>query len=82
VIQFTHTLRSVLPFHLITHAPQAPYWNSDIYINGGYTNIHKKAGFLIDLYNVQYYNQMNATYSTYQEIFVNSGDIIPNTSIT
>jgi hypothetical protein len=25
---------------------------------------------------------MNATYSTYQEIFINSGDIVPNTSIS
>lgn len=36
----------------------------------------------IDFYNMQYYNQLNSTYTTYQQIFLNSGTINPNNSVS
>ena len=36
---------------------------------------------MIDFYNVQFYNQLNATYETYDLLFRNSGTSSPQTSI-
>lgn len=73
-------LRKIIPYHLITHAPQGPYFMSN-YIGGGYRKVHKEVGHLIDFYNVQFYNQLNATYETYELLFKNSGSFSPQTSI-
>lgn len=40
MIQFMHQLRKLIPYHIVTHAPQAPYFMST-YIGGGYRKIHK-----------------------------------------
>ena len=34
------SLRKIIPFHIISHAPQGPYF-SDAYVKGGYKRVHK-----------------------------------------
>jgi chitinase len=58
-------LRELLPTHVISHAPQAPYFAGNHYKNGGYQTVHAKVGNLIDFYNIQFYNQEATTYDTY-----------------
>ena len=72
LIQFTQKLRSLLPSHIISHAPQAPYFDERRYRNGGYMTVHKEVGNLIDFYNVQFYNQMSYRYDTYEKLFLRS----------
>jgi chitinase len=55
----------LLPTHVISHAPQAPYFAGNHYKNGGYQTVHAKVGNLIDFYNIQFYNQEATTYDTY-----------------
>ena len=38
-------------------------------------------GHLIDFYNVQFYNQGNTTYDTYEKLFLQSGGYFPGTSV-
>jgi chitinase len=80
VILFMRHLRKLLPYHIITHAPQGPYLMG-VYVSGRYRKIHKEVGNLIDFYNVQFYNQLNATYEKYDLLFKNSGTISPKTSV-
>ena len=58
-------LRQIIPQHIVTHAPQAPYFSSTSYKNGAYVTVNQKVGNLIDFYNVQFYNQGDTTYDTY-----------------
>jgi chitinase len=81
LIQFMVQLRKIIPFHIISHAPQGPYFTST-YPSGGYRRVHKEVGHLIDFYNVQFYNQLNATYESYDLLFKNSGNVSPQTSIS
>ena len=81
LITFTQKLRSMIPNHIITHAPQAPYFSTEKYKNGGYVNVHRQVGNLIDFYNVQFYNQGNTSYDTYEKLFVSSGAYFPGTSV-
>ncbi|WP_299125792.1 glycosyl hydrolase family 18 protein [uncultured Tenacibaculum sp.] len=46
----------------ISHAPQAPYFM----FNGGYSEIERKTNGIIDYYNIQYYNQGNWEYQSYE----------------
>ena len=50
----------------ISHAPQAPYFGT----NYDYRRIHQICGGNIDFYNVQFYNQGNERYNTYQNMYV------------
>ena len=81
LITFSQILRSLLPNHIISHAPQAPYFNPNIYPNGGYKAIHDQVGNTIDFYNVQFYNQGDTTYDTYDSLFIDSGHLNPETAI-
>jgi chitinase len=65
LIAFTQKLKQIIPEHILTHSPQAPYFSSTKYKNGGYVNINQQVGNLIDFYNVQFYNQGNTSYDTY-----------------
>lgn len=47
----------------ISHAPQAPYFM----FNGGYSEIEKRTNGIIDYYNIQYYNQGNWEYQSYED---------------
>jgi chitinase len=81
LIDFTKALRELLPTHVITHAPQAPYFKKEYYKNGGYVTVHKSVGSLINFYNVQFYNQGDSKYDTYDELFINAHGKFSNTSV-
>jgi len=65
LIQFTSQLRADLPSHVISHAPQGPYFCKEFYKNGAYITVNQQVGDKIDFYNIQFYNQGNTEYSTY-----------------
>ncbi|SNX84489.1 related to Chitinase A precursor [Melanopsichium pennsylvanicum] len=81
LVNLTKSLRNELPSpdYIITHAPVAPWFNSQMYPEG-YTKIHAQVGDLIDWYNVQFYNQ-GTTYSSCDNLIWNSGDDFPLTSV-
>ena len=84
LIDCTLAVRAVLPVgeYYLTHAPQAPYFiGSPRYPNGGYVKIHQEVGHLIDWYNVQFYNQGNSQYNSYDELFVYSTGSFPGTAV-
>jgi chitinase len=83
LITFTTILRQKLPNHIITHAPQAPYFVDNLrkYPNGAYLTVNKKVGHMIDFYNVQFYNQGNTRYDTYELLFKESKGYFPGTSV-
>lgn len=66
LIKFTRAAKEIVPNHIFTHAPQAPYFKSEYYKNGGYITVHKEVGDLIDWYNIQFFNQVDSRYDTYQ----------------
>jgi chitinase len=68
LIQFQTTLRNRLPNHIISHAPQGPYFKQEHYKNGAYITVNNKVGQGIDFYNVQYYNQGDTHYDTYDNL--------------
>jgi hypothetical protein len=45
--------------------------------NGGYININKEVGNIIDFYNIKYYASVENAYDTYNELFIRSSS--PNT---
>lgn len=81
LIDFTKKLREILPKHIITHAPQAPYFKKQYYKNGAYVTVNKEVGKLIDFYNVQFYNQGDTKYDTYEALFESSGSFFSGTSV-
>ena len=59
-------LRLALPFHIISHAPQTPYFCPGFAPSGSYLKVNKQVGKFIDFYNIQFYNQGESTkYDTY-----------------
>jgi len=52
-----------------------------MYKNGGYMRVHKEVGHLIDWYNIQFYNQGENGYDSYQSLFQNSGGWFSNTAV-
>eukprot|EP00919_Chromeraceae_sp_WS-2016_P023282 GHVR01055348.1.p1 GENE.GHVR01055348.1~~GHVR01055348.1.p1 ORF type:complete len:132 (+),score=9.95 GHVR01055348.1:1497-1892(+) len=82
LITFTRKLREMLPDHIITHAPQAPYFCCDCYKNQAYCKVDKEVGHMIDFYNVQFYNQGTTNkYDTYETLFEKSGGYFKGTSV-
>ena len=81
LIAFTKKLRQMIPDHVLTHAPQAPYFCKENYKNGAYITVHEQVGHLIDFYNVQFYNQVDTTYDTYERLFVKSVGFFNKTSV-
>ena len=83
LITFTKALREVIPDRIITHSPQAPYFKNEYYTSHGYITVHKAVGKLIDFYNVQFYNQVDSRYDTYEELFIHaSGEDFNGTALT
>ena len=72
LIDFTKALREVIPNHIVSHCPQAPYFKNEYYINGGYKTINDEVGDLINFYILQYYNQVDSQYNSYEELFVHA----------
>ena len=70
-----------MPNHIITHAPQAPYFKQEYYRNGGYVTVNNKVGNTIDFYTVQFYNQGNTEYNSYNELFIKATGVFSGTSV-
>ena len=85
IIKFTRALREIIPNHIVTHAPQAPYFKEEHYtagVAGAYMTVHRAVGDLIDFYNVQFYNQVDSRYDTYKELFLaGTGSEFSKTSV-
>jgi chitinase len=80
-VDATKTLRKVLGQNaVITHAPQAPYFSPD-FGNAPYLEIDKQVGSMIDFYNIQFYNQGNSSYDTYNDLFVTSNGWCSGSSV-
>ncbi len=43
--------------------------------------VHRKVGLTIDFYNVQFYNQGDTKYDTYESLFLKSGGWFSGTSV-
>lgn len=71
----------MLPNHIITHAPQGPYFKDEHYKNGAYMTVHEKVGHTIDFYTVQFYNQGDTQYNTYEELFIKATGTFSGTSV-
>ena len=79
---FHQIIKKIKPFHIVSHAPQGPYFNSDYSSTGSYITINNVSGKYIDFYNIQFYNQGNeTTYDNYQKLLIDSGLHNPNTSL-
>jgi len=65
----------------VTHAPQAPYFKNDFYKNGGYITVDKEVGDLINFYNIQFYNQGDSKYNTYDELVEKATGFFAGTSL-
>lgn len=78
---FTKTLRNGLPFHLISHTIEDLYLSKGKYSGGSYEKVIKDVGGLIDFYPIVYYGEQHTNYNTYEELFVNSGNEVPQSSV-
>ncbi|KAN0130843.1 glycoside hydrolase [Lactarius tabidus] len=80
---FTKQLRVHLPQgnYILTHAPVAPWFQSNAWSGGGYLAIDQAVGSLIDWYNVQFYNQGSSMYSTCTGLLTSSGGAYPGSSV-
>jgi chitinase len=72
LIEFTKVLKARIPNHILTHAPQAPYFSSTFYNTKAYVGVHEAVGHLIDFYLVQFYNQVESKYDSYNELFIHA----------
>lgn len=82
LISFTNTLRDLLPFHILSHTIQDYYLDRSKYIGGSYTKVISTIGNLLDFYSINYYGQQNTAYTTYTELFENSGAEFSNSSVS
>jgi hypothetical protein len=55
-------------YPIVSHAPQTPYFNGS-YFGYIYNQLEQLYGSSIDFYNIQFYNQGNYSYTTYDGIF-------------
>lgn len=81
LITLTKELRKRLPSPLlITHAPVAPWLVRELYpSDGGYAEINKQVGSMIDYYFTQFYNQ--DSYTTKNGQLYDGGNIFPGSSL-
>ncbi|KAF9067829.1 glycoside hydrolase family 18 protein [Rhodocollybia butyracea] len=82
LISFTTQLRKMLPQgkFLLTHAPVAPWFRPNM-PSGGYLAIHKSVGSMIDWYNIQFYNQGTAEYTTCAGLLTASSSALPESAL-
>lgn len=71
----------MIPNHIVTHCPQGPYFKNDYYKNGGYVTIEREIGSLINFYMIQFYNQGDTKYDTYEELIVNATGTFSGTAL-
>lgn len=77
----TECRRILGPNKLISHAPQAPYFGDWADSTLGYTQVMVDYPDLIDFVNIQYYNQGQTLYTTYENLFVAAGSWVTNTAV-
>ena len=65
----------------MTHCPQAPYFKEEYYRNGGYITVNKAVGDLINFYTIQFYNQGNTKYDSYEELIEKATGFFSGTSL-
>jgi hypothetical protein len=65
IIKFNHLLRSLLPFHIITHSPNNFHMSFSRYPGGGYPKINANLNSEIDFYNIIYYGQSLTKFDNY-----------------
>ncbi|KAJ7890477.1 glycoside hydrolase [Mycena olivaceomarginata] len=83
LISFTTQLRTILPQgqYILTHAPVAPWFSPNKWGGGGYLKVHSAVGSLIDWYNIQFYNQGTAEYTTCANLLTTSSTTWPQTAV-
>ncbi|KAI0065522.1 glycoside hydrolase [Artomyces pyxidatus] len=83
LISFTKQLRVQLPqgTYVLTHAPVAPWFQTNTWSGGGYVAIDQAVGSLIDWYNVQFYNQGASEYTSCTSLLTKSGGSYPGSSV-
>ncbi|KAK0238911.1 glycoside hydrolase family 18 protein [Armillaria nabsnona] len=81
IIAFTKELRRQLPQgeYILTHAPVAPWFTPGS--GGAYRTVHAAVGGSIDWYNVQFYNQGLAEYTTCTGLLTTSSSKYPQTAL-
>ena len=74
LINFFKELRDLLPNHVIAASvrPCLCRGLTSFYPNGAYRKVNQEAGHLIDYYVVEYYNEGNTIYDSYEKLFINS----------
>ncbi|KAH0835490.1 glycoside hydrolase family 18 protein [Lanmaoa asiatica] len=83
LISLTQQLRTRLPQgqYILSHAPVAPWFSPNMWSGGGYLQVHKSVGSLIDWYNVQFYNQGTTEYTTCSGLLTASSSSWPETAL-
>eukprot|EP01004_Peranema_trichophorum_P005373 NODE_4232_length_1203_cov_48.340741_g3732_i0.p1 GENE.NODE_4232_length_1203_cov_48.340741_g3732_i0~~NODE_4232_length_1203_cov_48.340741_g3732_i0.p1 ORF type:complete len:338 (+),score=68.79 NODE_4232_length_1203_cov_48.340741_g3732_i0:48-1016(+) len=70
IVECHKAVRAVIgPSAYLTHAPQAPYLGEWAGPNRGYVQVYKQLNGDIDWFNLQFYNQGEGCYSTYDTLF-------------
>lgn len=67
--------------YYISHSPQAPYFDDTHYVNRGYARVNEEVGDMIDWYNVQYFNQGDTKYDSYQELYQSTSGVFAGTAV-
>lgn len=70
-----------MPDHVISHAPQGPYFKKEYYKNGAYITVNDQVGSMIDFYNIQFYNQGDTKYDNYDELFIHASGFFSGTAV-
>ena len=81
IIEFTKAYRAVSPDTILAHAPLGPYFSNTFYASGAYNTVDKEVGSMIDFYFVQFYNQGDTKYNTYEELFTKASGTFAGTSV-
>ncbi|KAF8129917.1 glycoside hydrolase family 18 protein [Boletus edulis] len=83
LISLTQQLRVNLPQgdYILTHAPVAPWFSPNVWIGGGYLHVDQTVGYLIDWYNVQFYNQGETEFTTCTSLLHQSSSHWPESAL-
>ncbi|KAF8133350.1 glycoside hydrolase family 18 protein [Boletus edulis] len=83
LITFTQQLRTQLPQgeYILTHAPVAPWFSPNSWSGGGYLAVDQSVGYLIDWYNIQFYNQGSTEYTTCAGLLTTSSSTWPESAL-
>ena len=69
LVDCTRAVRAEMRFGVLTHAPQAPYFSQGLFPTYSYRGVHNEVGDSTDWYHVQFYNQEECDYTTYDRLF-------------